>query len=182
MGKASWLKEQGLTPLTPTEVGTAVHIAYGTDYLGYLVISDQLKKDAATAIAQLKKVGIRQTMMLTGDNDAIAKQVSQSLGIDHYQSELLPQDKVATLASLTDNRAQNGKVAFVGDGINDTPVLARFTRKIVWQNIAFALIVKAIFLLLGAFGIATMWEAVFADVGVTLIAILNALRIMRKSN
>lgn len=221
VGKASWLKEQGLTPLTPTEVGTAVHIAYGTDYLGYLVISDQLKKDAATAIAQLKKVGIRQTMMLTGDNDAIAKQVSQSLGIDHYQSELLPQDKVATLASLTDNRAQNGKVAFVGDGINDTPVLARadvgvamgglgsdaaieaadivlmsdeptklataidiarFTRKIVWQNIAFALIVKAIFLLLGAFGIATMWEAVFADVGVTLIAILNALRIMRKSN
>ncbi len=183
------------------------------------MIADTLKPDAQTAIQQLKTAGIRQTIMLTGDNQAVASAVSQTLGIDRVESELLPQDKVALVAALTDDRATNGKIAFVGDGINDTPVLARadvgvamgglgsdaaieaadivlmsdeptklataisiarFTRKIVWQNIIFALAVKGLFLLLGAFGIATMWEAVFADVGVTLIAILNALRIMKK--
>lgn len=219
VGKASWLAQTGLTPSTPTEIGTAVHVAYAGQYLGYLVISDTVKADAKAAITQLKQAGIHRTIMLTGDNTAVAQQVSHSLGIDHYQSELLPQDKVTAVANLTADRTSNGKVAFVGDGINDTPVLARadvgvamgglgsdaaieaadivlmsdeptklataiqiarFTRKIVWQNILFALAVKAIFLILGAFGIATMWEAVFADVGVTLIAILNALRIMKR--
>lgn len=218
-GKASWLTKNGLTPLEPTEIGTSIHLAYAGQYLGYLVIADTLKPDAQTAIQQLKTAGIRQTIMLTGDNQAVASAVSQTLGIDRVESELLPQDKVALVAALTDDRATNGKIAFVGDGINDTPVLARadvgvamgglgsdaaieaadivlmsdeptklataisiarFTRKIVWQNIIFALAVKGLFLLLGAFGIATMWEAVFADVGVTLIAILNALRIMKK--
>jgi len=218
-GKASWLTESGLTPLEPTEIGTSIRLAYAGQYLGYLVIADTLKPDAQTAIQQLKTAGIRQTIMLTGDNQAVASAVSQTLGIDRVESELLPQDKVALVAALTDDRATNGKIAFVGDGINDTPVLARadvgvamgglgsdaaieaadivlmsdeptklataisiarFTRKIVWQNIIFALAVKGLFLLLGAFGIATMWEAVFADVGVTLIAILNALRIMKK--
>lgn len=218
-GKATWLQASGITTLTPSEVGTSVHVAYNNRYLGYIVIADTVKPDAQTAVAQLKHAGIRQTIMLTGDNQPVAQQVSDDLGIDSYQSELLPQDKVAAVAKLTEDRAANGKVVFVGDGINDTPVLARadvgvamgglgsdaaieaadivlmsdeptklataisiakYTRRIVWQNIIFALVVKGIFLLLGAFGIATMWEAVFADVGVTLIAILNALRILKK--
>lgn len=218
-GKASWLQASGIATLTPSEVGTSVHVAYNNRYLGYIVIADTVKPDAQTAVAQLKHAGIRQTIMLTGDNQAVAQQVSDDLGIDSYQSEFLPQDKVAAVAKLTEDRAANGKIVFVGDGINDTPVLARadvgvamgglgsdaaieaadivlmsdeptklataisiakYTRRIVWQNIIFALVVKGIFLLLGAFGIATMWEAVFADVGVTLIAILNALRILKK--
>lgn len=218
-GKASWLQASGIATLTPSEVGTSVHVAYNNRYLGYIVIADTVKPDAQTAVAQLKHAGIHQTIMLTGDNQPVAQQVSAVLGIDKYQSELLPQDKVATVAKLTEDRATNGKIVFVGDGINDTPVLARadvgvamgglgsdaaieaadivlmsdeptklataisiakYTRRIVWQNIIFALVVKGIFLLLGAFGIATMWEAVFADVGVTLIAILNALRILKK--
>lgn len=218
-GKATWLQASGIATLTPSEVGTSVHVAYNNRYLGYIVIADTVKPDAQTAVAQLKHAGIRQTIMLTGDNQPVAQQVSDDLGIDSYQSELLPQDKVAAVAKLTEDRAANGKVVFVGDGINDTPVLARadvgvamgglgsdaaieaadivlmsdeptklataisiakYTRRIVWQNIIFALVVKGIFLLLGAFGIATMWEAVFADVGVTLIAILNALRILKK--
>lgn len=218
-GKASWLQASGIATLTPDEVGTSVHIAYNHRYLGYIVIDDTIKPDAQTAITQLKHAGIHQTIMLTGDNQPVAQQVSAVLGIDKYQSELLPQDKVAAVAKLTEDRATNGKIVFVGDGINDTPVLARadvgvamgglgsdaaieaadivlmsdeptklatalsiakYTRHIVWQNIIFALVVKGLFLLLGAFGIATMWEAVFADVGVTLIAILNALRILKK--
>ncbi|QAR36042.1 heavy metal translocating P-type ATPase [Latilactobacillus curvatus] len=218
-GKASWLQASGIATLTPSEVGTSVHVAYNNRYLGYIVIADTVKPDAQTAVAQLKHAGIRQIIMLTGDNQPVAQQVSDNLGIDSYQSELLPQDKVAAVAKLTEDRAANGKIVFVGDGINDTPVLARadvgvamgglgsdaaieaadivlmsdeptklataisiakYTRRIVWQNIIFALVVKGIFLLLGAFGIATMWEAVFADVGVTLIAILNALRILKK--
>ncbi|BCX30274.1 heavy metal translocating P-type ATPase [Latilactobacillus curvatus] len=218
-GKASWLQASGIATLTPSEVGTSVHVAYNNRYLGYIVIADTVKPDAQTAVAQLKHAGIHQIIMLTGDNQPVAQQVSAVLGIDKYQSELLPQDKVAAVAKLTEDRATNGKIVFVGDGINDTPVLARadvgvamgglgsdaaieaadivlmsdeptklataisiakYTRRIVWQNIIFALVVKGIFLLLGAFGIATMWEAVFADVGVTLIAILNALRILKK--
>ncbi|MCP8861442.1 cadmium-translocating P-type ATPase [Latilactobacillus curvatus] len=218
-GKASWLQASGIATLTPSEVGTSVHVAYNNRYLGYIVIADTVKPDAQTAVAQLKHAGIHQIIMLTGDNQPVAQQVSAVLGIDKYQSELLPQDKVAAIAKLTEDRATNGKIVFVGDGINDTPVLARadvgvamgglgsdaaieaadivlmsdeptklataisiakYTRRIVWQNIIFALVVKGIFLLLGAFGIATMWEAVFADVGVTLIAILNALRILKK--
>ncbi len=218
-GKASWLQASGIATLTPSEVGTSVHVAYNNRYLGYIVIADTVKPDAQTAVAQLKHAGIHQIIMLTGDNQPVAQQVSAVLGIDKYQSELLPQDKVAAVAKLTEDRATNGKIVFVGEGINDTPVLARadvgvamgglgsdaaieaadivlmsdeptklataisiakYTRRIVWQNIIFALVVKGIFLLLGAFGIATMWEAVFADVGVTLIAILNALRILKK--
>ncbi|ASN62574.1 heavy metal translocating P-type ATPase [Latilactobacillus curvatus] len=218
-GKASWLQASGIATLTPSEVGTSVHVAYNNRYLGYIVIADTVKPDAQTAVAQLKHAGIHQIIMLTGDNQPVAQQVSAVLGIDKYQSELLPQDKVAAVAKLTEDRATNGKIVFVGDGINDTPVLtradvgvamgglgsdaaieaadivlmsdeptklataisiAKYTRRIVWQNIIFALVVKGIFLLLGAFGIATMWEAVFADVGVTLIAILNALRILKK--
>ncbi|KRM24431.1 heavy metal translocating P-type ATPase [Latilactobacillus graminis] len=219
VGNASWLQASGIQTSTPVEIGTSVHVAYQQNYLGYLIIADTVKPDAQAAITQLKQVGIHQTIMLTGDNQPVAQQVSAHLGIDHYQSELLPQDKVTAVAKLTANRMVNGKVVFVGDGINDTPVLARadvgvamgglgsdaaieaadivlmsdeptklataisiahYTHHIVWENIIFALVVKALFLLLGALGIATMWEAVFADVGVTLIAILNALRILKK--
>lgn len=215
-GKASWLESLAIQTTTPKEIGTAVHLSLETDYLGYIIIADQLKADAKMAIQQLNSDHMN-TVMLTGDNQTIANAIAEQLAIHEVHSDLLPQDKVDQISRLiTDN--PNEKVAFVGDGINDTPVLARAdigfamgalgsdaaveaadvvlmsdepakistaiqiaktTHRIVWQNIIFALGIKAIFLILGAFGIATMWEAVFADVGVTLIAVLNALRILK---
>jgi Cd2+/Zn2+-exporting ATPase len=194
--------------------GTVVHVVIDKKYAGYIVISDNLKVDAIEAIERLNKKGIK-TVMLTGDNQFAAGTYARKLGIKEYYAELLPENKVDHIERLLN---ENGKVAFVGDGINDAPVLARAdvgiamgalgsdaaietadvvlmtdspskvadaievakrTRKIVWQNIIFALGVKAIFIVLGIFGIATMWEAVFGDMGVALIAILNATRVLK---
>ncbi|MDR0532268.1 MAG: cadmium-translocating P-type ATPase [Oscillospiraceae bacterium] len=199
--------------------GTKVYVAVDDCYAGCVLIADELKRDAKAAIAGLKKLGIRKTVMLTGDNRQIGEEVAAELGLDEVYTELLPGDKVDQLELLDRQKRRKGKLAFVGDGINDAPVLARadvgiamgglgsdaaieaadvvlmtdepaklidamaiakFTKRIVVQNIVFALAVKGAILLLGAFGIAGMWEAVFGDVGVALIAILNAMRVMRK--
>lgn len=196
--------------------GTVIHIAVDSIYAGYILISDTLKDDAVEALRTLKKRNIN-TVMLTGDNQAAAGVFARKLGVDSFQFGLLPEDKVAHLEKIMQASAKGVKVAFVGDGINDAPVLARAdigiamgalgsdaaietadvvlmadsplqvvtaidvakkTRRIVWQNIGFALGVKLFFILLGVFGFATMWEAVFADMGVAIIAILNAARIL----
>lgn len=197
---------------------TVVHLAVDNVYAGYIVIADELKEDAKQAIRALKGIGVKKTVMLTGDSKAIASRISQQLGIDSYQAELLPEEKVIKIEKLLSAAGKYGKIAFVGDGINDAPVIARAdigiamgglgsdaaiesadivimtdapskvveaiqiarkTHTIVWQNIGFALAIKAVFIGLGIFGIATMWEAVFADVGVALLAIFNATRIMK---
>ena len=197
--------------------GTVVHVAIDGIYAGYIIISDSLKDDAIEAIENLKAKKI-QTVMLTGDNQYAAQAFAKRLGIDRFYSELLPEDKVKHIEQLIAEN-KGGKVAFVGDGINDAPVIARAdvgiamgalgsdaaietadvvlmtdsplkvalaidvaktTRNIVWQNIYFAMGVKLAFIVLGIFGVATMWEAVFGDMGVALIAIFNALRILRK--
>ena len=199
--------------------GTKVYVALDGRYLGCIVIADEMKADSKMAIANLKKMGVRQTVMLTGDEEIIGKAVSEELGLDSCHANLLPQDKVAALEHIHGSKHPGGKLVFVGDGINDAPVLARAdigiamgglgsdaaieaadvvlmtdepsklveamqiareTRKIVIQNILFALGVKALFLLLGAFGWVGMWLAVFGDVGVALLAVLNAMRILRK--
>jgi Cd2+/Zn2+-exporting ATPase len=199
-------------------VGTKVYVASGGVFAGCVVISDEIKPDSRNAISALKAKGVRNTVMLTGDNPCIAGAVAAELKLDEVYSGLLPHEKVERAEILNAKKSAKGKLAFVGDGINDAPVLAmadigvamgglgsdaaieaadvvlmtdepsklcdaidiaRFTKKIVWQNIVFALGVKVVFLSLGAFGVATMWEAVFADVGVSLLAILNAMRIMR---
>ena len=197
--------------------GTVVHVTIDRVYAGYIIISDSLKDDAIEAIENLKAKKI-QTVMLTGDNQYAAQAFAKRLGIDRFYSELLPEDKVKHIEQLI-AESKGGKVAFVGDGINDAPVIARAdvgiamgalgsdaaietadvvlmtdspskvalaidvaktTRNIVWQNIYFAMGVKLIFIVLGVFGVATMWEAVFGDIGVALIAIFNALRILKK--
>lgn len=216
-GNARWFKELGFTPLDQTEDGTYVHVSKNGTYLGFIRIADRIKSSTVDALQDLKKLGVRRTVMLTGDRQETAQRIGQQVGIDQIEAELLPDQKVDQLEAIL--RQAKGKVAFVGDGINDAPVLtradvgiamgglgsdvaieaadvvlmtdepkqlveaihvARATRKIVYQNIIFALGVKGVFLLLGAFGIATMWEAVFADVGVTVLAVLNAMRILRK--
>lgn len=198
--------------------GTVVHLAVERIYAGYIVISDEPKPDAVQAIKSLKALGVENVMMLTGDSKAVAKRVAQTLGVDSYQAELLPEDKVTAIEQLLLCVGQKGKTAFVGDGINDAPVIARAdvgmamgglgsdaaietadvvimtdapskvaeamqvarkTHSIVWQNIILALTVKGVFIILGAFGLATMWEAVFADVGVALAAIFNATRVLK---
>lgn len=203
------------------EAGTVVHITVDKKYAGYILISDEVKEDSKFAITGLKAIGVKKTVMLTGDNKKVGEKVAKDLGLDEVYAELLPDQKVEKLEMLDKQKSPKGKLVFVGDGINDAPVLARAdigiamgglgsdaaieaadvvimtdepskivqgikiakrTRKIVWQNIGFALGVKLIVLLLGAGGIATMWEAVFADVGVTVIAIINAMRVMRIKN
>jgi Zn2+/Cd2+-exporting ATPase len=198
--------------------GTIVHLAADQIYMGYLVIADEVKEDAAQAIRDLKKAGVERIMMLTGDSQAVAQRIAESLGVDDFEAELLPEDKVAAVERLLQDFRQKGKVAFVGDGINDAPVIARAdvgiamggmgsdaaietadivlmtdapskvaeamqvarkTHVIVWQNIIFALTIKAVFIVLGLMGLASMWEAVFADVGVALAAIFNATRILK---
>ncbi|MGV2885582.1 heavy metal translocating P-type ATPase [Paenibacillus taichungensis] len=217
-GNAKLMEQAGISYTTPQTVGTVVHLAESGSYLGHLIIADEVKDDAAAAIQALKKLGIRKTVMLTGDAKAVGEAVGRELGVDEVYAELLPQHKVEQLERLEAAKSPKEKMVFVGDGINDTPVLARAdvgvamgglgsdaaieaadvvimtdepsrlasairiakrTRTIVWQNIGFALGVKAIFLLLGVFGIATMWEAVFSDVGVTVLAVLNAMRVLR---
>ncbi|MBR1456032.1 MAG: HAD-IC family P-type ATPase, partial [Oscillospiraceae bacterium] len=196
--------------------GTVIHVAREAEYLGHIVISDQLKPDAAAAIAQLKALGVRRTVMLTGDVESVAKDVAGKLGVDEVHAGLLPAQKVERVEELL---AGGAKLAFVGDGINDAPVLtradvgiamgamgsdaaiesadvvlmddkpsrlplavkiARRTMRIVRENIAFALAVKAVILLLGALGIANMWFAVFGDVGVLILAVLNAMRCLQR--
>lgn len=197
--------------------GTVIHVAINSVYAGYIIISDTLKEGAEEAIALLKKKNI-DSVMLTGDNKTAAEIIAKKLGIDKYYYELMPEDKVKHIEEILQSTAKGNKVAFVGDGINDSPVLARAdigiamgalgsdaavetadvvlmtdsplqvitaldvakkTRKIVWQNIGFAMGVKLFFILLGIYGIATMWEAVFGDMGVAIIAILNAMRVMK---
>ncbi len=198
--------------------GTVAHIAVDGEYSGRIVIADELKPDAADAIRALHSQGI-ETAMLTGDSQAVADSIAKQLGLDQYRAELLPEDKVSALeALLARTGSKQSKVVFVGDGINDAPVIARAdvgmamgglgsdaaietadvvlmtdapskvaeaiqiahkTLRIVWQNIVLAMAVKAIFVILGALGVATLWEAVFADVGVALLAILNAGRVLR---
>lgn len=199
-------------------VGTIVHVAVDGIYAGHVVISDTPKIDAQNTVKNLKKEGVKNIVMLTGDGESAALAVSEQLGIDKTYYELLPQGKVEILEKIKMEKKSNGNVVFVGDGINDAPVLtmadigvamgglgsdaaieasdivlmtdepsklieginiAKFTRKIVWQNIIFALSVKFIVLIMGAFGLATMWEAVFADVGVALLAVINAMRVTR---
>ncbi|TDQ39750.1 heavy metal translocating P-type ATPase [Aureibacillus halotolerans] len=199
-------------------IGTVVHLAVDGAYVGHLIIADEVKGNSASALAELKKLGVKKRIMLTGDAKAVAEAVGKQLGLDEVHAELLPQDKVKKVEELVASKTAKEKILFVGDGINDTPVLARAdvgvamgglgsdaaieaadivimnddlsklpeammiarrTRQIVWQNIIFALGVKAMFLTLGAFGIATMWEAVIADVGVTLLAVLNVMRVLK---
>ncbi|WP_059049397.1 heavy metal translocating P-type ATPase [Paenibacillus senegalimassiliensis] len=217
-GNAKLMKLEGIEYVVPSEHGSIVHLAIDKQYAGYLVIADEVKEDSARAIRSLKNLGVKKVVMLTGDIKAVADSIGEQLGVDEVRSELLPQHKVEELEKLDQEKGSKEKIIFVGDGINDTPVLARAdvgvamgglgsdaaieaadivimtdepsklssaihiakrTRRIVWQNIIFALLVKAVFLLLGAFGIATMWEAVFSDVGVTLLAVLNAMRVLR---
>jgi Cd2+/Zn2+-exporting ATPase len=198
--------------------GTVVHVAIDKKYLGYIVISDEIKKDSEKAIQGLKRAGVKKTIMLTGDNKAVGLKVGQELGLDEVYSELLPHEKVEKLEMIDKQKSLKGKVIFVGDGINDAPVLARAdigiamggvgsdaaieaadvvimtdepskivtaikiakrTKSIVMQNIVFALGVKILILILGALGIANMWEAVFGDVGVAVIAILNSMRALK---
>ncbi len=217
-GNARLMQREGIAVPAAASAGTVVHIAAGEDYAGHLIIADELKPDSLQAVQALKKLGIRKTVMLTGDAAAVAEEVGRQLGIDEVRAELLPQHKVEAVAALEKEKGRREKIVFIGDGINDTPVLARAdvgiamgglgsdaaieaadivimtdepsklataigiagrTRRIVWQNIIFALGVKALFLLLGAFGIATMWEAVFSDVGVTVLAVLNSIRALQ---
>jgi Cd2+/Zn2+-exporting ATPase len=217
-GNARLMEREGIAYEVPEQSGTVVHIAVDHQYGGYLVIADEVKEDSLQAIQTLKKLGIRKTVMLTGDASSVAEAVGKQLGVDEVHAELLPQHKVEAIEKLDREKSQREKIIFVGDGINDTPVLARAdvgiamgglgsdaaieaadivimtdepskiavaigiskrTRMIVWQNIIFALGVKAIFLILGAFGIATMWEAVFSDVGVTVLAVLNSIRALK---
>ncbi|MCT1796895.1 heavy metal translocating P-type ATPase [Helcococcus kunzii] len=202
-------------------IGTVVHVAVNNKYIGYIVIADEVKEDSAQAIKELKAANIKQTVMLTGDNKSIGSKVAKELGLDKVYAELLPADKVEKLEELFSQKSKKGKLAFVGDGINDAPVLARAdigiamgglgsdaaieaadvvimtdepskiatamkiskkTLKIAHQNMVFAIGIKIIVLILSAFGIATMWAAIFADVGVTIIAVLNAFRALNVKN
>lgn len=202
-------------------IGTVVHVAVNNKYIGYIVIADEVKEDSAQAIKELKAANIKQTVMLTGDNKSIGSKVAKELGLDKVYAELLPADKVEKLEELFLQKSKKGKLAFVGDGINDAPVLARAdigiamgglgsdaaieaadvvimtdepskiatamkiskkTLKIAHQNIVFAIGIKIIVLILSAFGIATMWAAIFADVGVTIISVLNAFRALNVKN
>ena len=200
------------------ETGTVVYVAEDGISRGAILLEDEVKEDAAFAIRELKQSGIRKTVMLTGDAKAVGENVAQRLGLDEVYTELLPADKVSHMEQLLSQTSEKGKLAFVGDGINDAPVLARAdigiamgglgsdaaieaadvvimtdepskiaaamrisrkTLRIVRQNIVFALGIKAIVLILGAAGFASMWAAVFADVGVSVIAILNAVRALQ---
>jgi len=218
VGNQKLLKLHNIEPADEEKVDAVVYVAIDGKYAGSITISDRIKTDAKKAIEELRKQGVKKIAMLTGDSQIVAEKVASELGIDEYYAELLPEDKVAILERLKGK--SKGKVAFVGDGINDSPVLARadvgvamgglgsdaaietadvvimddkpsklsqamktasFTHNIIWQNILFALGVKGLFIALGTVGQATMWEAVFADVGVALLAVLNATRALKVS-
>ena len=214
-GNARLMEKLGLSAPAVSETGTVVHIAIDGRYAGYLLIADVVKPHSAEAIRALKAAGVRKTVMLTGDAEPVAKAVSAQLGLDEYHAGLLPGDKVDQIETLIAAKKSKENLAFVGDGINDAPVLsradvgiamgalgsdaaieaadvvlmdddpakialamriARRTLRIVYENIVFALAVKFACLLLGAIGMASMWTAIFADVGVMVIAVLNATR------
>lgn len=214
-GNSKLMKEMAIEYQECPSIGTVVYVAVDEKFCGSIVISDTIKEEAYEAIKNLKKVGVRRTVMLTGDKKEVGEAVASRLGLDEVHAELLPADKVAKVEELLAQQTGKRRLAFVGDGINDAPVLSRAdigiamgsmgsdaaieaadivlmddnpariadvvrisrkTMSIVKQNIAFALGVKAVVLLMGAFGMANMWEAVFADVGVSVIAILNAMR------
>ena len=218
-GNIKLMKELNLDNIEQVdEIGTVIYVAINRQYAGYILISDKIKDDSKKAIRDLKKAGVRKTVMLTGDNKDVAEKVNQELNLDMVYSELLPVDKVNKVEELLKNKNEESKLAFIGDGINDAPVLARAdigiamgglgsdaaieaadivimtdepskiatamkisrkTLKIVYQNISFALIVKIGVLILSAFGLASMWAAVFADVGVTVLAVLNSFRALK---
>ncbi len=218
-GNAALMQETGLTPAACPAPGTVIHVSYDGKYAGYLLISDTPKETSKAAIAALKECGVERIVMLTGDRKETTEAISKELSIDEYHAGLLPADKVDMVEKLLSENRTDGKLAFVGDGINDAPVLmradvgiamgalgsdaaieaadivlmdddpakiaeamkiSRLTLRIVRQNIVFALAVKAAVLLLGALGLAPMWLAVFADVGVAFLAILNAMRTLKK--
>lgn len=220
-GNAKLMQREHIKYSPSSSVGTVIYLACNGKYAGCIVIEDEIKADAAAAIKNLKSSGIRKTVMLTGDADAVGKKVAGRLGLDQVYTELLPADKVDRVEDLLKQKSEKGKLVFVGDGINDAPVLARAdvgiamgalgsdaaieaadvvlmtdepskiaavmkiarkTIRIANQNIVFALAVKFLVLILGAIGKANMWAAVFADVGVSIIAILNAIRAMRVKN
>ena len=217
-GNAKLMDKEGIAYIPSNAIGTVIYLACNKKYAGCIVIEDEIKADAPPAIKALKEVGVRKTVMLTGDADAVGKKVAQKLGLDQAYTELLPADKVDRVEMMLRQTTEKGKLVFVGDGINDAPVLARAdvgiamgglgsdaaieaadvvlmtdepskisavvqiarkTIRIANENIAFALGVKILVLILGATGYANMWAAVFADVGVSVIAILNAIRAMR---
>jgi Cd2+/Zn2+-exporting ATPase len=217
-GSGRLLAEAGVDFAEAESAGTVIYLAVNGVFAGHIVIADEVKPDAQSAIAALKALGVRKTVMLTGDSRAVGEAVGRELGLDAVCAGLLPQDKVTELEKLFGEKTGKGKLLFAGDGVNDAPVLARAdvgvamggagsdaaieaadvvlmtdepvkiadairiakkTRSIVMQNIVFALAVKGVILVLGALGYATMWEAVFGDVGVALIAVLNAMRAMR---
>ena len=217
-GNERWMKESGFAPADAGDLGTVVHVAVGGSYAGYILISDQVKPTAAAAVRGLKAAGVKKTVMLTGDTQAAAHKVAWELGIDEVHSGLLPGDKVEQVERLLERKTGRDKLVFVGDGINDAPVLARadigvsmgalgsdaaieaadvvlmdddpqklvaalqIARKcmaIVYQNITFSIGIKVGCMILGAFGITNMWAAIFADVGVMVLAVLNAIRVLR---
>ena len=212
------MEEIGLAYRPSGQVGTVVHVAAEGRYLGYILIADEVKPDAKEAIAALKAQGVKKTVLLTGDAKDVGEAVAQELGLDEAYTQLLPGDKVERVEALLQETSPKGKLAFVGDGINDAPVLSRAdigiamgalgsdaaieaadlvlmddkpskiakameiskrTLRIVRQNIVFALAVKLLVLMLTPFGLANLWEAVFADVGVMVLAILNASRALQ---
>ncbi|MDR1229847.1 MAG: cadmium-translocating P-type ATPase [Spirochaetaceae bacterium] len=217
-GNARFLESAKIAFPAVVELGTAVYLAVNGTYAGCIVIADELKSDSKRAVEDLRAIGVKQVAMFTGDSKAVGESIAREIGLDTVYAELLPHQKVEHLESLEQARTGTGKLVFVGDGINDAPVLARSdvgiamggvgsdaaieaadivlmtdepskiagairiarrTRAIVTQNIVFALSVKGVILVMGALGIATMWEAVFGDVGVALIAVLNAMRVMK---
>lgn len=217
-GNSKLMKSIDVSYYTGAVVGTAVHVAVGFKYAGYIVISDEIKEDSASAIKQLKTGDIRRVVMLTGDAKIVGEAVAEQLGLDEVYTELLPGDKVSEVEKLIGEKSPKGKLVFVGDGINDAPVLSRAdigiamgglgsdaaieaadivimddqvskistaiaiakkTLRIVKQNIVFALGIKALVLIMAAFGLSNLWEAVFADVGVSFIAILNSSRALK---
>ena len=217
-GNSKLMNLENITFDKKENLGTAIYLAADGKYIGNILISDEVKEDSARAIKGMKENGVKEIVMLTGDNEAISKNIAEKLGIDKVFTELLPNEKVEKLEEIYKTKSEKGKVAFVGDGINDAPVLARAdlgiamggagsdaaieaadvvimndepskivtaikiakkTKEIVWQNITIAFAIKIVVMALGLFGDATMWEAVFADVGVALLAVLNATRVLR---
>ena len=221
VGNEKLMQEKGIEYEKCNEIGTILYVAIEGKYAGYILISDTIKKDSKYTIQELKRHNIKQTVMLTGDKKEVGESVAKEIGIDKVYTQLLPADKVKKVEELLKTKSAKGKLAFVGDGINDAPVLAisdigiamgglgadsaieaadivimtdepskilksikisKKTMKIVKENIVFAIFVKILVLVLSAFGLSTMWEAVFADVGVSIIAIINALRALRTKN
>ena len=218
VGNEKLMKEENIEYTKSQEIGTVIYVSIDKKYAGYIVIADEIKKDSKIAISNLKKINIKQIVMLTGDKKDVGESVAKELCIDKVYTELLPDGKVEKVEKLLKEKSEKGKLAFVGDGINDAPVLAladigiamgalgsdaaieaadvvlmtdepskivnaiklsKKTMKIVKQNIIFAISVKIIVLILSAIGISSMWQAVFADVGVSILAIINALRVLR---